>query len=502
MLVRGGGQRAVSIVFATYQAPAAAGNERAPAVRGLATGAALGNAAYGAVPTVLGSAQNVIIGTVASPGDQRLGWLPTVHGIAVSTAGTFGMAGVPTLTAAAAQGVAGSGEVAVRALASAISGVLGLGAAPLVAGAATALPGLQPAVSLANAALPLVMGSGTGTAFYPAHQSAPAPPVGALAVEAPGGTMAGTVPLVRAIASSYPSLRNFAFLVQSAGYMAATTSDTTLTHLLGDQWMAQDNVWPDAVHALLDLFQLSDTYAHAAQVLQALKDGLTLADVASMLWQADLLDSFLASAVPAGMAQVTVLLRDAWTHDDSAGALSEILAAIAEGFHVSLTLRNGDDTYTAWVMTPENRAMRSYSSWPFNSIATIGGQLFGAADDGLYLLGGDTDAGQAILASIRTGRLSLGNTRLKRIDRAYIGANTAGNLLLKVEATTIAGDRLQQVYRMTPAVTDEPREHRVDVGRGFRSVYWTFELANDTDGADFELHDMQVLPLTLSGRTF
>lgn len=271
---------------------------------------------------------------------------------------------------------------------------------------------------------------------------------------------------------------------------------------INDRLAMGDGLMGDPIQALLDLFQISDVYAHTAQVLQSMEDGISLADVAAMIWQADLVDSFIATAVGNGMAQLTVMLADAIDVSDSTTSLSTVLAAIRDGFYVTLTLRDGDDVYTAWVMTPENRAMRSYSSWPFNSIATIGGQLFGAADDGLYLLGGDTDAGQAILASIRTGRLSLGNTRLKRIDRAYIGANTAGTLLLKVEATTIAGDRLQQVYRMTPAFTDEPREHRVDVGRGFRSVYWTFELANDTDGADFELHDMQVLPLTLSGRTF
>lgn len=261
-----------------------------------------------------------------------------------------------------------------------------------------------------------------------------------------------------------------------------------------------DAVLPDAVLALLDLFQLSDSYSVLAQALQALADGLSLADVAEMIWQADLLDSFIASAVPAGMAQITVLLRDGINLADAGTALSQILAAIADGFYVNVTLSTGQDAYTAWVMTPETKAVRTYSNYPFNSFAQIGEAFYGASDAGVYQMGGATDAGTAIQAALRTGWMDLGSKKLKRIDRAYIGATTSGNLLLKVQATTLDDTLLEQTYRMLPKVTDGPREHRVSVGRGFRSVYWTFELANDVDGADFELHDLQVLPMVLSGR--
>lgn len=261
-----------------------------------------------------------------------------------------------------------------------------------------------------------------------------------------------------------------------------------------------DAALPDAVLALLDLFQLSDGYTQQALALQALADGLTLADVAQMILQADLLDSFIASAVPTGMAQLTVLLADTLDLSDSASALSQVLAAIADGFYVSITLSTGQDTYTAWVMTPETKAVRTYSNYPFNSFAQLGAAFYGAGEAGVYQMGGATDAGAAIQATLRTGWMDLGSKKLKRIDRAYIGATTSGDLLLKVQATTYDDTLLEQTYRMMPAVTDGPREHRVAVGRGFRSVYWTFELANDVDGADFELHDLQVLPMVLSGR--
>jgi hypothetical protein len=82
----------------------------------------------------------------------------------------------------------------------------------------------------------------------------------------------------------------------------------------------------------------------------------------------------------------------------------------------------------------------------------------------------------------------------------YIGATTAGDLLLRVQATTVRGQEVQQTYRMVPAKTGTPREHRVKIGAGFRSVYWTFELANDTDGAAFEVHEWHAVPVQHTGK--
>lgn len=288
-----------------------------------------------------------------------------------------------------------------------------------------------------------------------------------------------------------------AFMVQQPMLFASMSVGIT-TSLL-DLMQANDSHCADFIHALMDLIQFNDAYSQLAQVLQALEDGISLSDVAQMIWEAGLLDVFIASAVPENTAQITVLLADAFDASDVATALSDILAALSDGFYATLTINTGDDTYTAWVMTPETKAVRSYSNFPFNSYATLGPHFLGAAADGIYRMGGTTDDGVAIRSSIRTGLMNFGSRSMKAVNRAYIGATTAGNLLLRVQATTADGRDLEQTYRLIPANTGAPREHRVGVGRGFRSVYWTFELANDTDGANFEVHDWHVLPVTLTG---
>lgn len=288
------------------------------------------------------------------------------------------------------------------------------------------------------------------------------------------------------------------FLLQQPELMSSVVVGMTAS--LVDTFHAADNHAADYIHALMDLIRFSDSYSQLAQVLQALHDGISLGDVARLIWEAGLLDTFVASAVQAGTAQITVMLADSLDMSDTATALSEILAGIRDGFYVTLTINTGDDIYTAWVMTPETKAMRSYTNWEFNSYATLGGQFLGAGKAGIYRMGGTTDDGTAIRASIRTGLLNFDTQNMKAVSRAYIGATTGGNLLLRVQATTTKGVLVEQTYRLVPAVTGALRQHRQGVGRGFQSVYWTFELANDTDGADFEVTNWHVLPVTLSGR--
>lgn len=292
--------------------------------------------------------------------------------------------------------------------------------------------------------------------------------------------------------SRFATLYQFPW-VEANGFTGALLS-------LSDDFIALDTQHVDFTLALLDLFTASTRYSRVAEALQALADGVSLADVAQLVLQSDLLDSFIASDLPTFTAQITVMMSDSFDMDDAGSSLAEILAALHDGFYATLTINTGDDTYTAWVMTPQTKAMRSYSNWNFNSYATIGAQFLAAGPAGIYRMGGSTDAGAAIRAAIRTGKMNFGSMAMKGAPLVYIGATTTGDMLLRVQATTVRGEDLEQTYRMTPAVANAPREHRVPVGRGFRSVYWTFELCNDVDGAAFEVHEWHALPVTHPGK--
>lgn len=414
------------------------------------------------------------------------------------SAGTFGAARLPFGTSGedgitVSPPAQGRAALLLRTFGADTDGALGHAGLPFGAsGSSTAIA--APDLAIGSAGLPLGT-SGHGFTISPPAQGDVTLPFGTFATDA---AAFGHARLALGTQGREDGVLRTATLYQFPWIEA--NGFTGITLALADGFVADDAHEADFIQALMDLMRFDARYSVSANVLAALADGMSFADIARAFLQADLVDAFIASEVLEGTAQITVLLRDGFVAGESTDALAEILAALADGFYATLTIATGADEYTAWVMTTQTKAMRRYRDFPFNSFAVLDGELWGAAADGIYRMGGTHDAGAAIAASIRTGALDFGSQSMKGAPRVYIGATTAGELLLRVQATTIRGEDLQQTYRMVPAVTGAPREHRVEVGRGFRSVYWTFELANDTDGAAFEVHAWHVVPLQHTGK--
>jgi hypothetical protein len=290
------------------------------------------------------------------------------------------------------------------------------------------------------------------------------------------------------------------FLVDAMRFVAATPSAQAVLALLDSIAFHDDITQQINLHALIAVQIAFGDVAFGAP-LGKLSDTMQLSDsnVALAMYLATLLDSFSVSAQLTQSAAIFAFLNDSFEFDSSLSVQQQILQALRDGLEFGMTLYTGADTFTAWVMTPESRAMRSYSNYAFNSYAQFGGRLYGAKDDGIHVLEGDTDAGKAINASVRTGLLDFGSRQLKRVERAYLGYTASGSLALRVTTTSPQGDKIDYTYRMvdTPLAA-APRETRVIIGKGLQSVYWAFELDNSLDGKDFELHDVTVLPIILS----
>ena len=149
----------------------------------------------------------------------------------------------------------------------------------------------------------------------------------------------------------------------------------------------------------------------------------------------------------------------------------------------------GDQT---WVVNAETSASSVYEGFAFNSYAVIGGQLYGARSDGLYLLEGDDDDGVPIRASMSFGSTSFGTAMLKRMESAYIGVSSAGTMYLKV----ILKDGENYTYAARRSDGFQAQQ-RFDVGRGIRASHLTFELYN-SDGCDFELNTVTFVAAELT----
>lgn len=166
-------------------------------------------------------------------------------------------------------------------------------------------------------------------------------------------------------------------------------------------------------------------------------------------------------------------------------------------FSLPLTAPNGE----TWVINlergPGGNAVSRYEGFDFNSYARFNGKHYGVRDDGIYLLGGDTDSGAPIQASIDFGNLNFGSLGLKRPTNAYLGITSSGAILLKVTAD-VNGERKSYLYTARNARVDAATQ-RVDFGRGLDGNYLNFELFNGS-GEDFNMDAIEFMALPLAKR--
>lgn len=154
---------------------------------------------------------------------------------------------------------------------------------------------------------------------------------------------------------------------------------------------------------------------------------------------------------------------------------------------------------TTWACGLDGAGSTSYGNFGFNSYARIGDHCFGARDDGLFLLEGDTDAGEAIPASIGLGQLELSSKSIKLLEAIYVGMSGSKPLVMSLGIP--ADDGVQVVFFDYQTRGSGPSliKRRVDAGRGLRANYFEVELFN-IDGADFAIDTLEFLVADTSRR--
>lgn len=141
-----------------------------------------------------------------------------------------------------------------------------------------------------------------------------------------------------------------------------------------------------------------------------------------------------------------------------------------------------------------NVAVSQYGNFDFNSFAMIGGKLYGASDDGLFLLEGDDDDGVAIPALLELVKTDFGSSHQKRLRKGFVGYETAGELSL----TTLNDDGNSRTVTLpTTRTAMEQQGSRLPVTREGKGRYWTLRIENVL-GCDFSLDHIEVTEYTLN----
>ena len=173
-------------------------------------------------------------------------------------------------------------------------------------------------------------------------------------------------------------------------------------------------------------------------------------------------------AVPSGSIDVT--LAGSYTLE----AIGTAVVAVAyEGYAINLR--------PPGMGTPQEdvHAVTYIDGFPFMQIIRFGTDYYGVAQDGLYLLGGDTDNGAAIPWYAQTAQTDFGETALKRVSSVTVGGNVTTDIIATVtaEPPELPGTRVD--YDYVTQRTSAAQNARVNTGKGLRSRYYSFGLSDD-----------------------
>lgn len=232
---------------------------------------------------------------------------------------------------------------------------------------------------------------------------------------------------------------------------------------------------------LLDGLRVGDTFEANLRLATAIVDGLRLGDTAP------------------NSAVLSLRVADGVLVPDTTASTAQVAAAIREALAVGVRFSLDDGDYVAWALNTSSKHLSKYEQYPVNSFAVLDGQLYGALDDGIYLLEGADDGGANINARVRFALTDMGTGLQKRVSTAYFGYTAKNDLLLKVVHTKDGGAKEAYVYRLNAAPATEVVNGRSVLGKGITSAYFAFELEN-VDGGMFNVDKLSVIPMALDRR--
>lgn len=178
---------------------------------------------------------------------------------------------------------------------------------------------------------------------------------------------------------------------------------------------------------------------------------------------------------------------------------ASLTAAIVEMLVADAVITIDGLPYHGWAMNTEGvLPISHYPQFPFNSMFKVGDKYLATGDDGLFELTGDTDDGDPIIESFKTGKLDFGSPYLKTVRDVYMGFTATGRVLLKV-TTSQEGVERERWYELKTdkGAVGKSQEGRVRLGKGVKSRYWQFEwVAIDGDNLSLDQVNMDVVKLT------
>ncbi len=188
--------------------------------------------------------------------------------------------------------------------------------------------------------------------------------------------------------------------------------------------------------------------------------------------------------------EIEFMLLESGADASSTATMTEIIYQL-----LSSRMSAGDvaalqaDGMSVWALHMDAGGSTRYENYDFNSFMTIDGQTYGVNAAGIAKIGGTTDDGAAITATVDFGSLNFGSGNRKSLPYVYVGMSSTGKTVLKVES-----DGSTYYYAARDA-TEQMKTHRFEPGRGLRSTFYGLSIISD--GKAFDLHNIDFQPVEL-----
>lgn len=121
----------------------------------------------------------------------------------------------------------------------------------------------------------------------------------------------------------------------------------------------------------------------------------------------------------------------------------------------------------------KNPQATRYTGFPFTRVVRFMGEYYGVAADGLYRIGGDTDAGEPVAWDFKTCSTDFGDTHKKNVHSVYVGGTLPGTVAFSIHS----GESVEQTHEARSLKTDVSKNYRQTFGRGRQERYYAFGFA-------------------------
>lgn len=202
-----------------------------------------------------------------------------------------------------------------------------------------------------------------------------------------------------------------------------------------------------------------------------------------------ILNNITAADTLANYVTFFTLVDDDLTGNDTLSNTAELNEYLAEGWVVTTSYVHDGNTYSGWVMNPENYAISNYTNFQFNSVANFNYETLLANSSGIYSMGGTTDAGSYINSKLKTAAMNFGTTSQKQVPHILLGVNNTGKVILIVSVD----GQVTTTYQLNAPSTYLDTQ-RIKIGKGVHGRYWQFELST-LENSTFDLDTFEFFPI-------